>query len=322
MRKLFDYSVYLAFRALWALLSLASLDRTRAFLEGAAELVMRFDARHRQIVADNLALAFPEWGAERRDAVMRTTFRNWGRLVAELLHVEEVAQRADSRPWKELSALVQGHLAGGKGLLVLTAHLGNYEVMARLWGNTGGSVSVFHRTLENPYIDEFLLSRRRAMHVNSIGRGMVLREALRELNAGGVLAVLLDQNQRAGAGIFVETFGREASTSTLLARLSLASKAPVLPVFAVWRNGQTVPECGELIEPYACVEGSAGGATVALTREERIAALTAKYTAEIEAAVRRHPEQWNWAHRRWKTRPRDESAAAVGGESAKRREDK
>ncbi len=137
------------------------------------------------------------------------------------------------------------------------------------------------------------------MNVRSIGRGVMVRRSLRLLSQGEAVAAPLDQNQKRKRGIFVEMFGHPACTSTLLARLSLSSGAPVVPIFAVWEGEQTVPVVGKVIEP-AGPESPAAGAE---SREEKVLRLTARYTAEIEAVVSRYPEQWNWAHDRWKTRP-------------------
>jgi KDO2-lipid IV(A) lauroyltransferase len=130
-----------------------------------------------------------------------------------------------------------------------------------------------------------------------LNRGVTVREALRILRRGGVFVVPLDQNQLPGRGIFVDLFGRPACTSTLLARLALASGAPVLPVFAAWRGRDTIAEIGVAIETPSSADD----------KETLTRALTERYTREIERMVRAYPSQWNWAHRRWKTRPRAEA---------------
>ena len=109
-----------------------------------------------------------------------------------------------------------------------------------------------------------------------------------------VIDLLCDRRHR-----LVDFLGRPASTSTLLARLSLASGAPVLPVFAYWQGDEVRALVGSAIE--ACGPGSP--AQGACGRAAKIEALTVAYSREVEIALRRFPQQWNWAHRRWKTRP-------------------
>jgi KDO2-lipid IV(A) lauroyltransferase len=183
--------------------------------------------------------------------------------------------------------------------------------LARLWGRaTGVEIAVFHRALRNRRIDDFVRRARAACSFRVLNRGVTVREALRILARGGVFVVPLDQNQLPGRGIFVDLFGRPACTSTLLARLALASGAPVLPVFAVWRGEDTVGEIGAPIETPSTDRKRNAGETAATIR-----ALTECYTREIERVVCAHPSQWNWAHRRWKTRPDVNSDARLAATS-------
>ncbi len=298
-----DAVVYAAFRVAWALLRAVPLGALRAGLEAIGRTAWLVDRRHRDVVSQNLATAFPEWGAEKRRAVERQAFANWGRIAAELLHFEKLAATSSSQSVVgKLEPLAEQLLARERGLLVLTAHTGNFELLARLWGSaTGQQIAVFHRMLRNRLIDGFLSRERGACSFRVVGRGGAVREALRILAANGVFVVPLDQNQLPGRGIFVNLFGRSACTSTLLARLALATGAPVLPVFAAWKGEETVAVVGELIETP---EG--GSKLRGDSREATLRDLTSRYTSEIERMVRAYPEQWNWAHRRWKTRPEAE----------------
>jgi KDO2-lipid IV(A) lauroyltransferase len=303
VRAVADAVVYVGFRAAWALLHLVPLGVLRRGLEAAGHMAWLVDRKHREVVAANLRTAFPEWSYAARTNVERKAFANWGRIAAELVHFERsAAKRGRGDPTiRALAAASDPLLAGGRGLLVLTAHTGNFEFLARLWGRaTGVEIAVFHRVMRNRRIDDFVRRERSACSFRVLGRGVTVREALRILARGGVFVVPLDQNQLPGRGIFVDLFGRPACTTTLLARLALASGATVLPVFAVWKNGDTVAEIGAPIETPSDAGGREKGTVVR--------ALTERYTREIERVVRAHPSQWNWAHRRWKTRPGTEGA--------------
>lgn len=302
VRAIGDAVVYGCFRVLWALLHAVPSAALRRGLEAVGHVAWLVDRRHREVVATNLRTAFPDWSESERSAVERQAFANWGRIVAELVHFERVAARrgAADATIAALATAAEPLQARGRGLLVLTAHTGNFELLARLWGRaTGVEIAVFHRALRNRRIDEFVRRARAACSFRVLNRGVTVREALRILDRGGVFVVPLDQNQLPGRGIFVDLFGRPACTSTLLARLALASGAPVLPVFAAWRGDETVAEIG------APIETPTTGDKDVLTR-----ALTERYTREIERMVRAHPGQWNWAHRRWKTRPQAQEGAA------------
>ncbi|MBI5504068.1 MAG: hypothetical protein HY899_04660, partial [Deltaproteobacteria bacterium] len=291
-----DLLVYGALRVVWAILRGSSLERTRGVLESIGGLVGRVDRHHRRIVASNLAIAFPHWDEQARERVVDVSFRNWGRLAAEVIHAPALIAATRDDSWQQAAAAAAAARKDRRGLLVLTAHTGNFEMLARCWAARIGPLAVFHRNLGNPYVDGFLRRERLAVKMTTLGRGQSVRDALRLLAGGTSIAVALDQNQRPGHGVFVAMFGRAACTSTILARLSLATGTPVLPVFAAWQRSETVALVGDLIEPPPLrLKGDA--------RARAIAELTQRYTTAIEAAVRRYPEQWNWAHRRWKTRP-------------------
>jgi KDO2-lipid IV(A) lauroyltransferase len=292
-----DYAVYLLLRAAWLVAERIPLRPLRALLEAAGAAAYVLDARHRRVTHANLATAFPEWSAQRRASVARDAFRNWGRIAAELVHARAMMHEARTLEGvRAMQERAERLGAGGRGVLALTAHTANFELLARLLGASGGRrVVVFHRRMANRYVGDLLLRDRERMNVSTLGRGMVVREALRTLERGDVLVVPLDQNQSRKRGVFVDFFGHPACTSTLLARLSLATGLAVQPAFAVWEGDALAVQLGEPIAPPQVVSPE--------QRPSAVVALTERYTREIEAAVRAHPSQWNWAHRRWKTRP-------------------
>ncbi len=294
-----DRLAYGAVRALWSLLGAAGPGGARSILEGVAALFAVGDRRHRRVVEDNLAIAFPQMDPEVRREIVASSFRNWGRIGAEAVHCDEIIEDARTNPeWSAVAAAVAEGRASGRGLLLLTAHIGNFELLARIFGTLVAPVAVFHRPLGIAEVDAFLVRERLRCGVTTLGRGAAVRDSLRILASGGCVAIPLDQNQREGRGIFVDVLGRAACTSTVLARLSLASGAPVLPVFAVWKEGRTSPFIGELLAAPV-----RSGRLDPADREALLRDFTARYSAEVDRVVRRFPHQWNWAHRRWKTRP-------------------
>lgn len=290
-----DFLVYAAFRAAWLCLQHAPYHVVRRLLASLASIVYVLDRRHRRVVDDNLARAYPDLDEASRRRLARCAFHSWGRMVAELAQPQAVLTPATEAALERLARRASAARDGG-ALLVLTAHIGNFELLARLMGrHTGWRVAVFHRRMNNRFIERMLLAERSRSNVDTLGRGMLVREALETLRGGDIVVVPLDQNQMRHRGVFVDFFDRPACTSTVLARLSLATGVPVLPVFAGWQGDDLVAEVEEPIRPSAPVTRR--------DREAAIFALTERYTHAIERAVRRLPEQWNWAHRRWKTRP-------------------
>jgi len=290
---------YLALRAYLAIAALIPRRALSRMLEQFGAAVLILDRRHRAIILDNLQIAFPEWSQRQRDAVARAAFANWGRIAAELAHAESMLAAPASPELLNLRARVDELSAAGRGVLILSAHTANFELLARMAGEPGRELFVFHRSMSNELVNRHLIDARRRAHLGTLGRGPTVREALRVLGRGGVIVLPMDQNQPRRKGIFVEMFGRQACTSTVLARLSLATGAPVLPVFAVWDGDRLSARMSDAIWPPS----------QAADRKATVAALTERYTREIESAVRAHPAQWNWAHRRWKTRPLSELPA-------------
>lgn len=293
-----DLVLYALLRLTLVVLRPIPLAVLRPMLEGIARAVAVVDRKHARIARRNLAIAYPHADPAFVARTVHRAFRNWGRVVAELVHSKSFTsgQRPD---WVAQGETIVRSLPASSGLLVLTAHTANVDLLARVWAaTTGREIAVFHRPFSNRFLERYMRRERARSRVSTLGRGPAVREALRVLARGGIVAVPLDQNQPPGRpGVFVDFFGKPAATSTVLARLALASGAPVVSAFAQWEGPDLSAVLGRPTR-----QGSEGGADRG-GRGRAIAELTAGYTAQIEAAVRRRPEQWNWVHQRWKTRP-------------------
>lgn len=305
MLRFFDRLITALTKGAWLVLGALPLAWSRAFLEGLGALFGRLDWRHRRVARENLLQAFPQWSARQRHDAMLQAFRNWGRIAAELMHADELYDEEAARAWEPIHLKIEELRARGHGVLILTAHTGNFELMARHCGLTGLGLTLFHRPMKVPGVDLWLRQQRASMNVSTLNRGVALRAILTRLADDGVVAAPLDQNQLRGRGIFVPMFGRLASTSTMLARLSLATGAPVVPIFARWNGDRTEPRLYDVIEP----SGPGSPADGIQGRPAQMEALTAAYTRVIEEAVCEAPHDWNWAHRRWKTRPPEETVS-------------
>jgi len=156
----------------------------------------------------------------------------------------------------------------------------------------GHRVAIVHRPLRNPLIDAAVCAARNRFGNRVIPRKGAGREVLRMLRQNWIVGMPLDLDVR--KGVFVDFFSLKASTSDGLARLALATGVPVVPVFAV-RDGVSSRHFIECMEPIETIRTA--------DREEAIMLNTQRYAKTIEDMVRRHPDHWNWIHRRWKTRP-------------------
>ncbi|HET8578356.1 MAG TPA: lysophospholipid acyltransferase family protein [Methylomirabilota bacterium] len=183
----------------------------------------------------------------------------------------------------------------GRGILLLTAHFGNWELLAAAHALSGFALSVVVRPLDNPVLDRVVARLRRRAGVELITKRQAVREVLDALRRQRMVGVLLDQNAARSEGVFVPFFGVPASTSKALAVVALRAGAPVAPVF-IRRDasGHHTVHIEPALPPPA---------------DRNATAYTAAFTRAIEAAIRRAPEQWFWMHARWRTRPRADAAA-------------
>jgi len=181
--------------------------------------------------------------------------------------------------------------ARGRGILILTAHYGNWELLAAAHGLTGLPLSIVIRPLDSPVLDELAARFRRRSGAELIVKRQAVREVLQALRSGRMVGILLDQNATRAEGVFVPFFGVDASTSKGLAVLALRTDAPVVPVFLRRTpEGRHCMDVGPALVPPA---------------EGDVLAYTATFNQVIETAIRRAPEQWLWMHARWRTRPRE-----------------
>lgn len=179
--------------------------------------------------------------------------------------------------------------AEGKGILVLSAHYGNWELLVASHALTGLPASIVVRPLDDPLLDRVVMRLRARTGVELIGKRRGLRDIVEALRRGRMVGVLLDQNASRAEGVFVPFFGHPASTSRSLAVISLRTGAPVLPMFIRRQaDGRHLLEIGPALPAPAAGD---------------VVGYTASFNRAIEEATRRAPEQWFWIHRRWKTQP-------------------
>ena len=187
--------------------------------------------------------------------------------------------------------------ARGKGVLVLTAHLGAWELSSFFHSLAGYPMGVVIRRLDNGLVDNFV-NRLRCLHGNRvIHKDDFARGLLSAMRAGETVGILMDTNMTPPQGVFVPFFGIEACTASGMARVALKTEAAVLPGFLLYDEAREkyVLRFGRPLELVRTGNG-----------EDDILANTALFTSVLEASIRKNPEQWLWMHRRWKTRPAGE----------------
>ena len=293
---------YALFRGAVGLLRALPLAAALRLGAAVAAGVLRLSGRLRRIGLRNLALAFPEKPAAERAAILAASFRNLGRMAAEIAHlhrltpanVREVVGFEDEAFWeRELPRALRE-----SGVLVLTGHFGNWELFAYAHGLLGYPVHLVHQTIKNPWIDRFVEATRRAGGTHLLRKHGAARGVLRALRDRHLMVLPLDQNASRRTGVFVDFFGVSASTNAGFARLAARTGVPVYPAFLV-REGTTARHRIVILPrvPFASMAD----------RDHATREFTQRCTAVLEAMIRKYPDHWLWTYKRWRTRPLGES---------------
>ena len=281
---------------LWMARRYRSLPERAGYRLGSAiGTAMRWlSPRHYRIVMTNLRLAF---GEEKSEAELRAIahgcYRHLGKCLTEFIRLpamtpEQVRRVTDLKGAEHIEAA----LARGNGAIIMTAHLGNWELTGARLVVEGYPLTVIARPQRDTALTDYILRTREAAGMVVLHRDVSVRRSLKTLRSNQVLGILLDQNA-GDDGIFVDFFGHPASTAPGAAAFALRTDAVVLPTYS-WRNADN---------RLSIVIGEPAPLIRTGDRDQDLLANTAQYTKMIESQIREHPEQWFWLHKRWKSRP-------------------
>ena len=252
---------------------------------------------------DHLASAFPERSGEELRRIAGDMFVHMGRSAMELAAIGWYDRRLDGYVELADPELLRQVMARGRGMVFVTGHLGNWELLARRIARAGVPNAVIAKASWDAKLDQRVARFRSEGGVTTLWREDpdTGRAIIRTLRSGKALGLLIDQDTRV-QGVFVPFFGRLAFTPRAAADFAIRFGAPVV-VGSIHRKGQG-PRDGhrvELVEiPFSADPPD---------REAEAVRLTAACTAALEAAIRRHPAEWVWMHERWHTRPPGEDGA-------------
>jgi KDO2-lipid IV(A) lauroyltransferase len=292
---------WLEYAAVWLLVKvLGVLPRpmARSLAAGLTRLIYAVMPRLRKVAEINLRIAFPEWSGAQREAAIRGMLRNLGWMVAEFARFPKYTKQNI-----EQIVVLDGHenfLEGqrrGKGVLYLTGHIGAWELSSFAHALYGFPLHFMARPLENARIDALVNGYRCLSGNQPIFKNESARVTLKVLKDAGTIGILADQNTMPEEAVFVDFFGKAASTTTGIARLALHTGAAVVPGYAVW--DERLRKYRLRFEP-----------PVELIRtgdaERDILENTQQFSRVLETIIRKYPDQWVWIHGRWNTRPKGE----------------
>src|SRR5215469_186960 len=293
---------WLEYAPVWLLakfLGLLPRSVARAIGTGIGRAAYWLHPRLRRVGMRNLELAVPELPHAERPRVLQGVFTTLGRQLADFALLPRMTSSnvSDVVTYCGLEHYLEAR-ARGRGVLFVTAHLGGWEIGSYAHALYGHPIRVVIRQLDNRWLNRFVDGYRTAAGNQTFGKQDFARGLLAAMRAGETVGILMDTNMTPPQGVFVPFFGIPACTASGLARVAWKTDAAVVPGFTVW-HADAGKYCIHFEPPIQLARTS--------DEEQDAIANTALFTSVIERYVSRHPDQWLWVHRRWKSRPPGET---------------
>jgi len=291
LRAFRERALYRALVAVTAIGRRIPLRLGQALGRALGRLAWHVARRERKKALRNLAIAWPEWDERKRRDTIKAMFRHLGMSLFEIAWMRNMDAGARDRLTDIVGAepLLKA-LDAGRGVVVFTAHIGNWEWMSYAVGLLGRPTTVLQRERGLPEMNRYVIEHRARSGVRTIDRGSAAasRQMIESIRRGGILAFLIDQNLRTDM-VQVPFFGRPALTPIGPAKIAIRTEALAVTIFCRrLPDGRHHLTIGELVQ---------------CRRSDDPVELTARMTRHIEEEIRRAPEQWVWMHDRWRDRP-------------------
>lgn len=300
---LIDRLQYVALRLASMAMHCFPMENNLRMARRLGALLYRFDRKHRERAMANLRRSFPAMSEPQLNALARQSMQAIPMIGAEVLfttrlvRLETWSRYVQLENFKPVLSLL---MQKNRGLILLTAHYGNFEILGYVLALLGFPTSSIARPLDNKYISSWLFGVREKMGQKIIVKKGATEEVVEVLDNHGVVGFVADQN--AGSkGIFVDFFGRKASTYKSIGLLAMQYEVPIVIGYARRIEGRFQFKVGaqDIIYPADWE-----------SQNDPLRYITQRYTRAIEDFVRADPGQYWWVHRRWKTRPKGEAAEA------------
>ena len=281
---------FLLYRAITGMVDRVSDQSARTGGERLGALAARLLPRRHQLVLRNLAATFPDKSVEQREGIALACWKHFGRMTLDYVRkrnwpLERVIDQVDLEGWSNL----ENALAMQRGVIVVTAHLGDWEIGLNVLSRAGVRVTTVARALDNQLLEEELYRVRRRSGIELVDRRHAARTLVRAIEKKEIVVLLPDQAVQPGEGILALFLGRPAWTTPAPARLALRYQVPIVVLFCIPGEERSTLR---VLRPILCHE---------LPVDARTAeGVTALINDHISAAIREKPELWLWMHNRWK----------------------
>lgn len=276
---------------------------SRAHLVGRwlGRIVKVFDRKHRRVALKNVERSRVVSPPDTLSGFIDRVYDHIGLGSVEMMMIPKLIEHVQDHVRLERFHVVSEVLAQGRGMIVVIGHLGNWELIGLAVCHAGYPLHSLARPIENPWVDRYLNRFRTQTGQSIIPKYHALGEMVRVLQRNEILIIQVDQDARSH-GVYVDFFGRPASTHRSPALLALKYRTPIV-VANIYRD-QGIHHCvlSDPILPDSFRNYA-----------DPVVALTQTYTEKFEECVRAHPDQWFWVHDRWKTAERKYQLRPGGG---------
>lgn len=267
------------------------------FARGISSPGYFFAKKQRKIALENLSIAFgQEKGASEIKQIARDCFTFMAKSALEVMFLMERPRLLKERVRLSGKEHLDAALAQGKGVILVSAHFGNFPLLLARLALAGYPASGIMRPMHDSRVEKIFLKKRKRFGVKTIysqPRNVCVNQTLEALRNNEIVFIPIDQNFGAG-GVFVDFFGRKAATATGPVIFAQRTRAALIPCFIVRQKEDTHKI---IFEPALNLEkGQDNRETVAMNIQ--------KLTGIIESYIRKYPAEWGWIHRRWKSKPR------------------
>lgn len=290
MTAFLQYFTYLSLRVFLVIMRLIPFSAGLKFARFMGGILYYVLGRRRKIALENLRAAFGKEKIEEEiKKIAKESFEHLGIVALEFMWTPHVVRHFDSYLKSEGKEKVQAALQRGKGVILLCAHLGNWEWIGLRMAFDGFPSSAIARSLRNPFLYRYIMKIRGLTGLKIVNKNGATRETLRILAEGKVVGIVMDQHERQGS-VQVEFFGRPAFTTTLPARLALKREAAVFPM--VFQRSQSGPSRFIYENEFPLIKTG--------NNEQDIFENTKQYMQALERQIRTQPGNWLWMHKRWR----------------------
>jgi KDO2-lipid IV(A) lauroyltransferase len=256
------------------------------------------DKKHRRHTFNNLKIAFPDKTEKELNDISIKFYKNIGMVFVEIFRLNKYnSDNIDDFVESDFSSLKE--IYGKQGVLLLTAHFGNWELLAKTFSLKGYLGNVLARPLDNPYIEKILYGLRTDSGNKVIyNRENAVKSIISALNDNEIVGFLPDENASKRIGVFVDFFGIKACTMPGMANIAAKTRLPVIPAFIARARDKhgNYTKHRLIIEPPLDIKYTGNRKTDTIN-------ILKIFNEKIEEIIKLYPEQWFWIHNRWKTRP-------------------